>query len=297
MLQAGDTVVVEAPSYLLTLGVLQTEGIRVLRAPVDHCGVIPERLEELLARHRVSMVFTVPAYQNPTGAVLAASRRVTLLALCERYRVPLIEDDVYGELGFTGPNPTPLYALDRGSHVIYVSSISKSVAPGLRIGWLIGHSQVIKRLAEIKYQMHYGNSVVPQWVVQQWLSLGYHDAHLVGVRESLHARSTVLADELRRQFGAHLSWTRPSGGFHLWARVNAPVSSTSLFRRALRAGIGIKPGSLYGVPARRCWIRLSFQHTSIEELRAAPSLLRPVVDALIEEERVPDSFFSETAGI
>jgi GntR family transcriptional regulator of abcA and norABC len=297
LLQAGDTVVVEAPSYLLTLGVLQMAGIRILRAPLDQFGLIPDRLEELLARHRVAMVFTMPAYQNPTGAVLAASRRTALLNLCEQYRVPLIEDDVYGELGFESPAPVPLYALDQGGYVIYVSSVSKSVAAGLRVGWLVGPPSMIKRLAEMKYQMDYGSSVVPQWVTQQWLSQGYHGAHLVQVARALRARRDVMEDELHRQFGPLLTWPQPRGGFHLWARVQAPVSSTSLFRRALRAGIGIKPGSLYGVPARQCWIRLSFQHASLDELRAVPRTLRAVVDELALEGIDLEGFSSEAAGI
>jgi GntR family transcriptional regulator of abcA and norABC len=297
LLQAGDTVVVEAPSYLLTLGVLQMAGIRVLRAPLDYFGLIPDRLEELLARHRVSMVFTVPAYQNPTGAVLAASRRSALLELCERYRVPLIEDDVYGELGFAGAPPVPLYARDPGGYVIHVSSISKSVAPGLRAGWLIGQPRLIKRLAEMQYQMHYGNSTVSQWVTTQWLRESRHETHLDQTRKKLLARSTVLADELRRQFGGLLTFAQPQGGFHLWARVNAPISSTSLFRRALRAGIGLKPGSLYGVPAHHCWIRLSFQHATLAELHAAPATLRAVVDALIQEGSDAEDCTSQSAAM
>jgi GntR family transcriptional regulator, regulator for abcA and norABC len=297
LLQAGDTVVVEAPSYLLTLGVLQMAGVRVLRAPLDYSGLIPDRLEELLARHRVSMVFTVPAYQNPTGAVLAAARRAELLDLCERYRVPLVEDDVYAELGFAGPPPVPLYAHDRGGYVIHVSSISKSVAPGLRSGWLIGNPQLIKRLAEMQYQMHYGNSTIAQWVTAQWLGGARHQTHLERTRQELCARSTVLADELRRRFGGLLTFSQPRGGFHLWARVNAPISSTSLFRRALRAGIGLKPGSLYGVPAHHCWIRLSFQHASLAELRAAPATLRGIVDALIDEAGDAEDCSSQSAAM
>jgi GntR family transcriptional regulator of abcA and norABC len=290
-------VVVEAPSHLLTLGVLQMAGVRILRAPLDQHGLMPDRLEELLARHRVSMVFTVPAYQNPTGAVLATSRRATLIELCQRYRVPLVEDDVYGQLGFDGTPPPPLYTIDEGNHVIYVSSLSKSVAPGLRTGWLIGPAHLIKRLAEMKYQMHYGSSVAPQWVAQQWLERGDHEAHLVQVRHALWERRDVLEAELRTQFGSLLSWPRPAGGFHLWARVHAPLSSTDLFRAALRAGLAIKPGSLYGVPARHCWIRLSFQHASPDELRAAPRLLRGIVDELARDSSDPEGWPSEAAGI
>ena len=288
LLQPGDTVIVEAPSYLLTLGVLQMAGIRILRAPIDQHGLVPDRLEELLARHRAAMIFTTPTYQNPTGAVLAAGRRVALLELCARYGVPLVEDDVYGDLGFAGVPPTPLYALDQSGHVIYVSSISKSVAPGLRAGWMVAPAHVIKRLAEMKYQMQFGVSTVPQWVAQQWLARGYHRAHLATTALALRLRRDLLEAELRRQFGSMLTWQQTEGGFHLWTQVHAPVTSTALFRAALSAGIAIKPGSLYGVPPRQAWVRLSFQHAPLDALRTVPRRLRQVVDDLAQSGQVAE---------
>jgi GntR family transcriptional regulator of abcA and norABC len=255
------------------------------------------------------MIFTVPAYQNPTGAVLSASRREALLALSDRYRVPIVEDDVYGELGFEGATPKPLYSLDHRNHVIHVSSLSKSVAPGLRIGWLLGPPHLIERLAEMKYQMHYGSSVVPQWVAQQWIASEQHAAHLHRLRRALRERRDVLASALREAFGlsaaspagtparALLSWMQPAGGFHLWARVQAPISSTDLFRAALRAGVGIKPGSLYGVPARQCWIRLSFQHASPADLRVAAHVLRGVADGLMRTCDDGETWVAGAAGI
>lgn len=297
LLQPGDTVIVEAPSHLLTLGILQTAGIRILRAPLDQHGLVPSRLEELLARQRVAMIFTTPAYQNPTGAVLAAARRASILDLCARYHVPLVEDDVYGELGFDGAAPIPLYALDRRDYVIYVSSISKSVAPGLRVGWMVSPPSVVKRLAELKYQVQYGSSSVPQWVAYQWLERGYHRAHLASVTDALQQRRDVLEEELRRQFGPLLTWQSPQGGFHLWAHVHAPVTSTAVFRAGLRAGIAIKPGSLYGVPARQAWLRLSFQHAPIAELRAAPGLLHLAIEEAARCTPEIDGFPVETAAI
>ncbi len=282
LLQAGDTVIVESPSYLLTLGVLQMAGIRILRAPVDQHGLVPGALEELLARHRIAMIFTTPAYQNPTGAMLSTARRATLLGLCESYRVPIVEDDVYGDLGFDGARPIPLRSRDRNGHVIYVSSISKSVTPGLRTGWLVAPTPVVNRLAEMKYQMQYGSSMIPQWVAEQWLTRGHHRAHLAHVTGELQARRDVLERGLRHHFGPLMNWHQPHGGFHLWTRVHAPVTSTALFRAALQAGIAIKPGSLYGVPARQAWIRLSFQHAPLEALRTVPERLRAVVDDLAQ---------------
>lgn len=297
LLQPGDTVVVEAPSYLLTLGVLQMAGIRILRAPLDQHGLAPDRLEELLARRRAAMIFTTPAYQNPTAAVLTSARRATLLALCERYHVPLVEDDVYGELGFDGAIPAPLYALDRSGYVIYVSSLSKNVAPGLRVGWIVAPPHVTQRLAEMKYHIHYGSCTAPQWVAQQWLARGHHRAHLTAVTRALQARRDVLEEELRARFGSMLTWRQPRGGFHLWAHVHAPVTSTALFRAALHAGVGIKPGSLYGVSPQQAWLRLSFQHASLDDLRVAPGLLRAVVDEVIQDGQSVESHPSDTSAL
>jgi len=298
LLQPGDTVVVEAPSYLLTLDVLQSAGLRVLRAPLDQHGLIVDRLEELLARRHVAMIFTTPAYQNPTGSLLAANRRARILDLCERYQVPLVEDDVYGELGFNGAAAPPLYAQDQRGLVIYVSSVSKSVAPSLRVGWLVAPPYLATRLAETKYQVQFGCSTIPQWVAAQWLDQGHHRAHIEHITRALQERRDILEDGLRRHFGPLLTWVQPRGGFHLWAEVHAPVSSTVLFRAALRAGLAIKPGSLYGMPSGHTWIRLSFQYASLADLQAAPRVLRQVVDEVIETDQdSSDGYPAEIAAM
>lgn len=297
LLQPGDTVVVEAPSYLLTLDVLQSAGLRVLRAPLDQHGLIVERLEELLARQRVAMIFTTPAYQNPTGSLLAANRRARILDLCERHQVPLVEDDVYGELGFGGASGPPLYAHDQRGLVIYVSSISKSVAPSLRVGWLVAPPYLARRLAETKYQVQFGCSTIPQWVAAQWLDQGHHRAHLVHVTQALQERRDVLEDGLRQHLGSLLEWVQPRGGFHLWAEIHAPVSSTALFRAALRNGLAIKPGSLYGMPPGHAWIRLSFQYGSLANLQAAPQLLRQAIEDVIQTDQDGEGYAAGTAAI
>jgi len=297
LLQPGDTVVVEAPSYLLTLDVLRSAGLRVLRAPLDQHGLMVDRLEELLARRHVAMIFTTPSYQNPTGSLLAANRRARILDLCERYQVPLVEDDVYGELGFAGAAAPPLYAQDQRGLVIYVSSISKSVAPSLRVGWLVAPPYLTKRLAETKYQVQFGCSMAPQWVAAQWLDQGHHRTHIAHVTRALQERRDILEDGLRQHFGPLLEWVQPRGGFHLWAEVHAPVSSTALFRAALRAGLAIKPGSLYGMPPGHAWIRLSFQYASLDNLRAAPQVLRQVIEEVIQTDQDNEGYPAETAAM
>jgi DNA-binding transcriptional MocR family regulator len=168
LLKPGDAVAIEDPSYCYSLPLFQSAGLRTFLLPVDKNGANPEDLLSLHKKHRIRMVFLNPDYQNPTGTILSLSRRKKFLEISTEYGIPIIEDDPYSLTSYNSEvNPT-LKSIDSNGNVLYISSLSKIVASGLRIGWIIGPPQVIQRLADAKQQVDFGHSVFPQWIAYEY---------------------------------------------------------------------------------------------------------------------------------
>lgn len=265
LLQPGSTVLTEEASYLHSLHVFQSAGMRLQGVETDGGVLVTEQVERAHHQHKGGMLYTIPTFQNPTGGVMPAARRRELLDYCRRTRLPVIEDDVYRELWLEEPPPPPLKSLDRAGDVLYLGSLSKTVSPGLRIGWLVGPEPVINRLADIKMQTDYGSSSLSQWAAAEWFDSGLHDQHVERVRASLLYRRDRALDALSRWFAGLADWRIPQGGFYIWLRLKQPVSERLLFERALAEGILLHPGYLYGYTAASC-LRLSYSYAQPQEL-------------------------------
>jgi len=259
--EPGDAVVVENPSYYRSLTLFTGLGLRVLPVPVDREGIRTDALAAVLDRHRPRLIFVTPNFQNPTGASLSPLRRRQLLTLARLHRVPVVEADSYGELWFEAPQP-PLRELDPTGPVIYVGSFSKTVAPGLRIGWVVAPPPVAERLAAVQGQQENGLPLVGQWVLAEFLRRGWLDEHLARLRQALRERRDALVAALARHL-PESRWQVPGGGYHLWLEPEEGISALAWFRAAARAGVLVMPGDLYGSPAG---LRLSFSCAAVPEL-------------------------------
>ncbi|OYD07319.1 PLP-dependent aminotransferase family protein [Paludifilum halophilum] len=273
LLEKGSTILLEKPSYLFSIRVFQSAGMKLTGFPFRREGLRMDRV-----RHaRASLYYTIPSFHNPTGALMSEERRRELLASCERERLPLIEDDVYRELSLDGPVPPPLKARDSKGTVLYLGSLSKVLAPGLRIGWVVGPEPVIDRLADIKMQTDYGSSTLSQWVAAEWLAEGSYRAHVERVRKELRKRRADADRILRKYWGDWADWELPAGGFYIWVRFRKPLPLHRLFEQALRRGVLLNPGSLYD-PGDRSHLRLSYAYAPRREwergVRIVADLLR-----------------------
>jgi len=200
-LRAGDEVVVEAPSYLGALQIFSAAGTRLLAVPLDKEGMRLDVLENVLIRYRPKLIYTLPTFQNPSGCTMAPRRRLHLLELARHHRVPIVEDDPYGELYYTGQPPSPLLALDQDGHVIYLSTFSKILFPGLRLGWVAAPRPVIERLSQIKQLADLHCSTLIQGAVHEFCQRGALDKHLDRVRGLYRQRRDVMMAALRRAPG------------------------------------------------------------------------------------------------
>lgn len=170
LLKRGSTVLLEMPSYLYSLTVFESAGMELQGLAMDNEGILIDSIYPTKEKGK-NILYTIPTFHNPTGSLMQEERRKKLITYCEREQLPVIEDDVYRDLWIDTPPPKPLKAMDHYGNVLYVGSLSKTLSPGLRIGWVVGPESVINRLADLKMQSDYGSSTLSQLVAAEWLSL------------------------------------------------------------------------------------------------------------------------------
>jgi DNA-binding transcriptional MocR family regulator len=263
----GDTIAVESPAYFGLLHTLEVLGMKALELPTDPThGVNVDALARLLDTEPIAACMLSSSFGNPLGSLMPEAQKRELLAVLARHAVPLIEDDVYGEIHFTRERPKPFIALDGGANTIYCSSFSKSLAPGYRIGWIVPGAfaqQVIDR----KLAHSLCGPVLPQVALADFLASGAYDAHLRRLRRLLEENLQRLTRTIEASFPAETRVSRPAGGFALWVELPRGFDSRTLFDTALENGICFAPGDVFSATRRfRNCLRLSAGSTWCERI-------------------------------
>lgn len=257
----GDAVVVESPTFYGALQAIQRLGLRAVEVSTHPCGGIDlDALEQALARHAPKACWLMPTFQNPLGCTMAQDRKKELVALLARHRVPLIEDDVYGELHFGPRRPLPAKAFDREGLVLHCSSFSKTLAPGYRIGWVAAgcHARAVARM---KLSTTLATSAAGQMGLARYLAGGGFDRHLRKLREQLAQQCAGTAERVARYFPPGTQATRPEGGYMFWVVLPHRVDAVELHRKALAHKVSVAPGPMFSASGQftNC-IRVNFGH-------------------------------------
>ncbi|MNI31609.1 HTH-type transcriptional regulator NorG [compost metagenome] len=270
LLSPGDAVAIEDPSYCYSLPMFQSAGLRLFRMPVDEQGINPEDIIPLYRQHRIRMVFLNPNYQNPTGTVLSSERRFRLLAIAAELGILIVEDDPFTLTAFDGNPPPTLKSLDTTGNVLYIGSLSKIAASGLRIGWMIAPQSVIHRLTDARQQMDFGLSSIPQWVAHHFIKDGHLDQQIIYLRQALLLKRNEMMNGLDHILSEFMTYTAPQGGLNMWCKINRPIDDFRLLDEAIKKGVLLVPGSVYG--SDHGYIRLSFARPRFEDIQ--PGLTR-----------------------
>ncbi|WP_426434103.1 PLP-dependent aminotransferase family protein [Bradyrhizobium genosp. P] len=257
----GDTIAVEAPTYMGLLHTLEVLGLKALELPVDPVhGIDIEAVAQLLDTERVAACALSSCFNNPLGSMMAEADKRALLAVLARHDVPLIEDDVYGDLYFGRERPKPFIALDGGANTIYCSSFSKSLAPGYRVGWVAAGART-RRVVERKLAFSLCGAVLPQVALAEFLASGAYDAHLRSVRRLFQDNLAQMARAIAASFPTETKMSRPAGGFVLWLELPGGFDLRGLFDAAIDQGICFAPGDVFSASRRfRNCLRLSAGH-------------------------------------
>ncbi|MDW8059528.1 MAG: PLP-dependent aminotransferase family protein [Thermomicrobium sp.] len=281
LLEPGDRVVVEGPTYFGALQVFEPYAVEIEAVPLDEGGVLLDRLEEAFRREpRPKAFYTVPTFQNPAGVTMSAERRQAVVELAARYGVAIVEDDPYGELWYEVPPPPPLRAY--WDEVLFLGTFSKTLAPGLRVGWLVAPPRLMKPLIDAKEAADIQSDRMLQRALAAVVSSPWYERHLEAARAEYAERCRLLADALAHELGGLASWSLPGGGFFLWITLVDGVDTASLLPRCAEHGVTYVPGAEF-YPDHRASpsLRLGFTTLSRQELLSGAERLGRALRAVL----------------
>ncbi|MBI3328734.1 MAG: PLP-dependent aminotransferase family protein [Nitrospinae bacterium] len=276
LLNPGDRILVEQPTYLGALQAWDAYQGEYVGLPMDDEGLRTDALEAAL-RVGPKFMYVLPNFQNPTGVTLSVERRQTLVDLADRYGVPLVEDDPYGQLRYEGRHLPPLVMLDgrlrardgapyRGN-VLYLSTFSKTLAPGLRLGWVVGPVEVIHRLVQAKQGIDLQTSTLIQMVAYEVAHSGFLDRHVRALRTLYRPRRDAMLAAMKKYFPPGVHWTVPQGGLFLWVVLPEHLDAADILRAAIAEHVAFVPGSsFFADRSGRNTLRLNFSNARPEKI-------------------------------
>jgi DNA-binding transcriptional MocR family regulator len=276
MIDPGDKVIVEGPTFLATIQCFRLYGADLVSAPVDANGVDTDALEKLMAEHKPKFVYLIPTFGNPSGAMLSLERRKKVLALAVKYNTLIVEDDPYGDLYFNEAPPPSILSLSQdvpGSRelIAHCGSMSKVLSPGLRVGWMIGPAELLAKATMCKQFSDAHTSTFAQATAAQYLKAGRMPATLARVRKVYGERAVAMGAALQRELGDAVEFTQPQGGLFFWARLTGAGGKTKdageFAKRAIEQGVAFVPGApFYADAPDVSTFRLSFATADVAKI-------------------------------
>ncbi len=290
----GDHILVESPTYLGALQAWNAYGAEYITVPSDENGMITDELEKAL-RSGPKFIYVLPNFQNPSGVTLSLERRRKLVELADRYGVPIIEDDPYGQLRFEGEHLPPVVVLDNqyragnGSYsgnVIYMSTFSKILAPGIRLAWMIAPQEVIKKLVQAKQAADLHTATFNQIVAYEVGKDGFLDEHVKLIRQTYCERRDVMLETMDELFPPSVRWTHPQGGMFLWGILPQGMDAAEVLKIAIQRKVAFVPGAAFHPNGGgENTMRINFSYSNPETIREGVTRLGYVLKELIAEKK------------
>jgi len=272
--KGGKKVAIESPTYAAVLPLLKFNGVRLLEIPMRKNGMDLDSLEKALAEEKLSFVYTIPNFQNPTGITTSHQHRERLLNICQKHRVPIVEDGFEEDMKYFGRVALPIKSIDEKNIVIYLGTFSKALFPGLRIGWVTADKECVSRLTAIKRFSDLGTGKLVQAVLAEFLKRGYYDKQLKRMHRVFRKRLQVALKAMAAVLPRTVSWTHPTGGYTIWVRLPKKWDESKLHSHLARYGVIVSPGSYYFPDRKSCeYFRLSIAKRNEQEITEAVTRL------------------------
>ncbi|WP_267202683.1 PLP-dependent aminotransferase family protein [Limosilactobacillus kribbianus] len=277
----GDTVLVEQPTYLCALDVFKSYGAHFVGVEMDEEGMKMDSLEAALkANPNTKLIYTVPNFQNPTGRTMAVERRQKLAELAAKYDVYVLEDNPYGEIRFAGKHVPAVKSFDQDDHVLYMSTFSKILAPGFRLGWLVADKKVVDKLTVLKQSADLHTDNLAQFAVAQFFEDNDVDAHVKEISDLYGKRKNLMTDGIKQYFPAGVKYTDPEGGMFLWVEVPGVDDTVELFKKCLKHNVAFVPGDpFFAGDVQPGTFRLNYSNAQEDKIKVG---MKQLGDALQE---------------
>lgn len=276
----GDYILTEKPTYLGALSAFNFYGAKYCTVPMDEEGMIVDMAEEQIKKFSPKLIYMVPTFQNPSGITMSLRRREALVELAGKYQIPIIDDNPYGELRYSGEVVPSLKSLG-GNAVISLGTFSKIISPGVRTGWVAACPEVIRVIEKVKQGSDLHTTTFTQYMIYEYIAAGHLDSHIQLIIDAYRKRRDVMLNSMDNGFPECVKFTRPEGGLFLWITLPKGVSVAEVFDKGVEAGVAMVPGKTF-YPHEDCDqnFRLNFCHPSEDNIREGIRRLSKVLNAL-----------------
>ncbi len=281
LINPGDGVIVERPSFIGTLNSLRSYQAALYDVPVLDDGLDLDKVEELLKTKNIKIIYTIPTFQNPTGITMSLEKRKKLLALAEQYDCYILEDNPYGELRFHGEAVPTIKSMDETGRVLYVGTFSKTLAPGLRVGFITGHKDIIDRVVVVKQVNDVHTTQLAQMIVAEYMTQCDMDAHIKAGCESCREKCELMLKTMDETFPEGVSYTRPEGGIFIWVTLPEHINTSALFPKAIENKVAYVPGNscMVDIDKPTNCFRLNFTTMPNDKIVAGIKILADLIKA------------------
>ncbi|MCL1854723.1 MAG: PLP-dependent aminotransferase family protein [Clostridia bacterium] len=273
-LNPGDTVLVESPTFLGNMQILRLTQSRLISVESDEYGMIPKKLEQAVLTHRPKMLYTIPTFQNPSGLTLEAGRREAVAQLAEKYGFLVVEDDPYKDLRYTGSPLLPIKSFDRSGHVAYMGSFSKTISPGLRVGYLVAQEDILRKCAIGKQSADLHTPALTQAIVDQYLRRGILAPHIQAILPGYREKMNRMLEALSA-FPPGFRYTCPEGGLFIFVTLPENLDAALLLKGALEKNVAYVPGThFFPNGGHENTLRLNFSNSTTQQIGDGMAILR-----------------------
>lgn len=268
LLKPNDIIIVEDPTYPAAVDLFRALGFQIVGVPVDSQGMQVEKLEKLLQQYHPKLIYTVPNFHNPTGTCLNSARRRQLIMLADKYNLPILEDDFVGDLRYEGHAQPSLKSLDMGGQVIYVSTFSKMLMPGLRIGFIVADGPVNESLLNFKRLSDLATSTLIQRALDAYMTVGRYQTYLHRSSQVFRTRRDAMVSAIKKYLPKNISFEVPKGGLFIWLQLPQSISTNELLPIACKEGMAFAPGNSFFIDgvSGEDWLRLNFASQPVDDI-------------------------------
>ncbi|WMJ88032.1 aminotransferase-like domain-containing protein [Anaerocolumna sp. MB42-C2] len=296
LIQPGDVVIVEAPTYFLALESFKAAGAKIIEVPIDNNGMLMDGIEQLFIKYHPKCIYTIPNCQNPSSYSMSLERRKKLLELAYRYDVFILEDDAYAGLDFKEKTLPTLYQMDTNGYVLLLRTFSKTICSGIRLGYMAAHKRMIAQCCYVRQNMDIHPNTISQWLICEYIKGGTYETHMKKIKEEYLKKCNLMHNELLNHAPKGLTWSKPSGGYYFWCRLPKEVRTSELLVLCIRDGVAFMPGiPFFTYECGENFMRLNFTTPTAGQIHKGIPILCANIKKLIntetKENRVSPSNF------